>query len=99
MKPEYLSALRWLIALGSGWIIGKGWLTADQAAQAGGILTGLAVLAWSVWNARHQQHAKVDAAAEGILLGQQIADPKSDASLADASPAVQAKVNELGAAQ
>lgn len=47
--PSYVAAIiRTLLGVLGGWLIGKGYVTADQLPELGGILLGAATLIWSI---------------------------------------------------
>lgn len=48
--PEMLvTAARYVVAGIGGWVVGKGWFTADQWVQIGGALVTAVPLAWGVY--------------------------------------------------
>lgn len=60
--PTYLtSLLRTLGALIGGWLIGKGYITAEQAPQIGGALLAVFVAGWGLYS-RHLADKKLKAA-------------------------------------
>lgn len=69
--PTYItSILRTVLGIVAGWVIGKGWFTAEQWAQVAGGLAAVGTLLWSVYS-KYVAHKK---------LAQAIAAPAGKAS-------------------
>lgn len=66
--PSYVtSIIRTGLAVGGGWLIGKGYFTADQIPEIGGILMAVATGIWSL--AHKASVSKSLAAAEAAAKG------------------------------
>lgn len=62
--PTYLASIaRWAIATGAGFLIGKGYVTAEQAATVSAAALALLPLAWSLIQKRNAGKALKDAIA------------------------------------
>lgn len=57
--PVVAGLIRYVLGVISGYVIGQGWFTAEQATQIAGALAALGVGGWSVYsNWRKQQKLK-----------------------------------------
>lgn len=60
-QDQVLSLVRWIISAAGGFVIGKGWLNAEQLTMVGGLVTTLVPLVWSLF--AHTNSAKLASAA------------------------------------
>lgn len=50
--PEVVTTIaRYLVTFVGGWIVAKGWITADQLPQVAGVILGAVPLIWGAWSA------------------------------------------------
>ena len=56
---QALSAVRWIVATGGGYAVGRGWITTDQITLIGGAAAALVPLVWSSF--AHTDSAKLAA--------------------------------------
>ena len=54
-KEEFLAIIRHILTFASGVVVSKGWFDAGTVAEIVAAITGLSMIAWSIWQKKHQQ--------------------------------------------
>lgn len=90
-KQAALSAVRTLLGVVGGYLVGKGYTTEEMVAQVIGAIMALVPLAWGIWNAKRNEEKTKEREAVAVNVGIAVADRTHGVTppvSADKAPAV-----------
>jgi hypothetical protein len=73
-KQAALSAVRTLLGVAGGYLVGKGFVTEEVMAQVVGAIMALVPLAWGMWNAKRAEERAKEREVVAVNAGITVAD-------------------------
>ena len=73
-KQAALSAVRTILGVIGGYLVGKGYVTEEMVAQIVGAIMALVPLAWGMWNAKRSEEKTQAREAVAVNVGIKVAD-------------------------